>query len=827
MRVLVTGGTGLLGAPICRELALRGADVIAMARRPAPRLPAGVRFLAGDTCDPAAVEAAIQTCGGLDALVHLAWHRTSGRQHPAEQDDLAGARNVLSAARDRGVGRLVVGSSVLQERLVKSLIEKSEAPALIVCTAPVLGRGVRSVITDQLAGPVVLGAAGAASLRQFVHQDDVTRFFCDALTSTATGAVDLAADDVLHLAEVARLLGKRFVQLPRRIARAALQPWPIADTSRLRGELGFRCAWSSADAVVDTRRSLITYVHLGPINARRRSYVPFTEPGWRPDMSPWPGHELRAIGPADYRGEFDDDIDPEMGTFTATNVGEAYPDPMTPLSLGVGLLSLRAGAESVARMVGLDGLLAHETQARSTCSFAHRIYLNVSIMRGVFDRMPDSAPEQADAQYLGKPLPPDYKRPALTSAELKAAGTVMRKGGAAMARIGLSESWLLHEAERLARSGGALDRFTDAQLDARISLLIDTFADSQVVNGCAQVLGAAALSAAESRGGAEAISAGSLASARTLQGVRRVAGLIRDNSQGQAVLDKYRADPEAMQRFAEECPVLYEALDDLLASLGHRGPGGFELANATFADKPALLFDAILQAAAAEPSPEPIEPVAMRRHPLERIAGAALRRRERVRDASIRIFHQLRMALREKGDRLTAAGQLPDRDAVFYLGMDEIFHPPADAAERVARRRAERERLASIETPALVDGDWLPVAVSEAEPITKLTGAGVSRGVVQGTVRVLTDPDDGVEPGEILVCRVTDIGWTPLFAAAAAVISEVGGVMSHSAIVAREFEIPAVVGVERATKRLPNGQLVEVDGGSGTVTVISEEAIAK
>jgi phosphoenolpyruvate synthase/pyruvate phosphate dikinase len=127
--------------------------------------------------------------------------------------------------------------------------------------------------------------------------------------------------------------------------------------------------------------------------------------------------------------------------------------------------------------------------------------------------------------------------------------------------------------------------------------------------------------------------------------------------------------------------------------------------------------------------------------------------------------------------------------------------------------------------PALIDGDWRPVSVAAGEPTTKLIGAGVSRGVVQGTVRVLSDPDDGVEPGEVLVCRVTDIGWTPLFAAAAAVVSEVGGAMSHAAIVAREFEIPAVVGVERATQHLRTGQLVEVDGGSGEVTVLSEKGL--
>jgi phosphoenolpyruvate synthase/pyruvate phosphate dikinase len=137
----------------------------------------------------------------------------------------------------------------------------------------------------------------------------------------------------------------------------------------------------------------------------------------------------------------------------------------------------------------------------------------------------------------------------------------------------------------------------------------------------------------------------------------------------------------------------------------------------------------------------------------------------------------------------------------------------------VIRRRAEREKLATIEMPAIVDGDWQPVT-APAHSLSELSGNGVSRGVVRGPVRLLADPDDGLEPGEVLVCRVTDVGWTPLFAAAAAVVSEIGGSMSHTAVVAREFGIPAVVGVDMATYHLCDGQVVEVDGDAGTIRVL-------
>lgn len=809
MRVLVTGCAGVLGRAVSRELHLRGADRVT---------------LAGDVNDRASADAAMSGLGPDSVVLHLEWQAPFGRA-------AASVDYVLAAMRAHDVGRLVYASSVAaadqdhRQKLAEAAIRDSGLEAMLVQMAPVVGRGVRSAVTDQFAGPAVLCPADQPNpLRQFVHHDDATRFLSDLVTSPATGVVTLAAEGALPLNRVAALLGKRLVRLPRaaiaRLASETLTPWPIADTTRLREDFGFRCAWSNEDSVVDTRRSLITYVHLGPRNVARRSVLPLTEPGWRPDLSPWPGHQLRAIGPAEFRGEFDDEIDPQMGTFTATNVGEAMGGPMTPLSLQISLLSLRAGSEVAGRLVGLDGLLAHETQARSMCSFAHGVYINVSIIRGVYERMPGSTPEQADAQYLGVPLPEGTDQGGLSWADAKAVGTILRKGGLALARLGLSEKWLLDEAERLSHTEAGLGTLTDPELDARISLLIDTFVDSQEINAGAQMVGAATLSAAERAGASGDLTAGSLASARALEGVQKVAALVRANPAARAALEKHRGDQDPMRGFAADCPELHGAISDLLAAVGHRGPGEFELANEMFADRPSLLIDSIYQASSAQRSPAPASPQHAHRSMLERAAGSALQRRERIRDASIRIYHQLRLALREKGQRLAAAGILPDRDAVFYLSIDEWAHPPADAAERVARRRAEREKLEGIETPAMIEGDWEPVTVVAAADSTRLTGAGVSGGVVRGLVRVLTDPDDGLEPDEILVCRVTDIGWTPLFAAAAAVVSEIGGTMSHTAIVAREFEIPAVVGVEMATRRLQTGQLVEVDGTAGTVIVL-------
>jgi phosphoenolpyruvate synthase/pyruvate phosphate dikinase len=104
-----------------------------------------------------------------------------------------------------------------------------------------------------------------------------------------------------------------------------------------------------------------------------------------------------------------------------------------------------------------------------------------------------------------------------------------------------------------------------------------------------------------------------------------------------------------------------------------------------------------------------------------------------------------------------------------------------------------------------------------------LAGSPVSPGVAEGLVRIVVDPHGTqLVPGEILVCAGTDPAWTPLFLSAGALVMEVGGLMTHGAVVAREYGIPAVVGVHEATTRLRTGQRVRVDGSSGVVTVLEE-----
>jgi phosphohistidine swiveling domain-containing protein len=220
------------------------------------------------------------------------------------------------------------------------------------------------------------------------------------------------------------------------------------------------------------------------------------------------------------------------------------------------------------------------------------------------------------------------------------------------------------------------------------------------------------------------------------------------------------------------------------------------------------------------------------KRPLLRLAARAVERHLPLREAGkhylLMAFPRLRALLFELGSRLAASGALELREDVFFLDLrelDAIAHGRRDTRDlraRVAARRERFARFAGSAPPAFVRSDGIPVVAGAAPPAEDgvLLGIGVGTGRASGPVRVLHVPDPSlVEEGDVLVVRFADPGWTPLFPRAAALVMEVGGLMCHAAVVARELGIPAVFGVTGATTALPPGHLVEVDADLGSVTV--------
>jgi pyruvate,water dikinase len=222
-----------------------------------------------------------------------------------------------------------------------------------------------------------------------------------------------------------------------------------------------------------------------------------------------------------------------------------------------------------------------------------------------------------------------------------------------------------------------------------------------------------------------------------------------------------------------------------------------------------------------------------------RAAGIFLAGRERSKTTIIKFAHESRLRMHELGRRMVAAGVL---DEVEDFGMltDVEWQELLKADDRsrfrevVRERRVLFDRLQTLEPPFIIDGTVPPIEewkrrrstpVAMAAPGDALAGIPGCPGRHTGVARVVLRPEAAgdLAPGDILVAPITDPAWTPLFVTAGAVVVDVGAQASHAVIVARELGIPCVVSVTDATRRIPDGARLTVDGTNGTVTLESDE----
>lgn len=209
--------------------------------------------------------------------------------------------------------------------------------------------------------------------------------------------------------------------------------------------------------------------------------------------------------------------------------------------------------------------------------------------------------------------------------------------------------------------------------------------------------------------------------------------------------------------------------------------------------------------------------------------------RENLRFERTRLFGRVRAILRALGQRLTADGLLDSADAVFYLEIGEVLAAweatgtTAGLGILAKQRRHEFTGYHATESPPDRFETRGPICrhqrfENKRPPTTtesSLTGTGACPGRVTGRVRVVTEPRGArLEPGEILVARQTDPGWVVLFPTAAGLLVERGSLLSHSAIVSRELRLPCIVSLPGITTTLKTGDLVEMDGATGTVTIL-------
>lgn len=210
------------------------------------------------------------------------------------------------------------------------------------------------------------------------------------------------------------------------------------------------------------------------------------------------------------------------------------------------------------------------------------------------------------------------------------------------------------------------------------------------------------------------------------------------------------------------------------------------------------------------------------------IAHAAVRNRERSKSLLVATTVHFKRAYRALAEQLVREGRLADEDAVFFLRHEELgalcrASPGGVLSDEAVRRREMLAYQSQLRFPEVSVGqpepETVPVVASEDGVVV---GKPVSRGAVEGRVRVVLELSEAeaLEPGEILVAAITDVGWTPYFAVISGLVTDVGSAVSHGAVVAREYGLPAVLNTGNATTVLRTGDRVRLDGDRGAVEVL-------
>lgn len=186
-----------------------------------------------------------------------------------------------------------------------------------------------------------------------------------------------------------------------------------------------------------------------------------------------------------------------------------------------------------------------------------------------------------------------------------------------------------------------------------------------------------------------------------------------------------------------------------------------------------------------------------------------------------------KLALLKEAEQLVQAGVIHEKEDIYFLTFDELHEVVRTKKldyQIISKRKDEYKLYEKLTPPRVITSDGEIIAGEykrENLPANAIVGLPVSSGVVEGRARVILSMENAdLEDGDILVTSFTDPGWTPLFVSIKGLVTEVGGLMTHGAVIAREYGLPAIVGVENATKLIKDGQRIRVHGTEGYIEIL-------
>ncbi len=529
--------------------------------------------------------------------------------------------------------------------------------------------------------------------------------------------------------------------------------------------------------------------------------------------------------------------------WTRVNVGEATPGTVTPLTAD---FQRPANLYPAGRMYHRMGLLAHPVipefgGTQMTCFFCGKIAINLDTLRWLMDRTPGITADEFEASILGNVRDNVVSKPYRLRYPI------------AFAKIAWLVKTLPAENANLGRTTTNWWRSkTETLKHANIEESLKIFSEAR--NVYESVIDHAGLVASLSPAFMAQLArpVEKLGSQEDVLTIASGFGNVKETE----MLDR-------LWRVAKN----EESLEEFLTDYGYMCPSGAELESLSWRENNDLL-NQILEVNASAPESE--RPTARFKKTQQR---ATKRKAELLSNASVLTKAEFRIgywfasrlipirevgkacmfmapdvgraAARNIGQYLLDKGSITCVDDVFYLSFEEIMSSTQHSdqyGELAAERRELRRQYDQIELPDFFTSEQLRELIwtfaknrnrgdqsggvsPTAQPGDVIEGAAASPGKVTGRARVISDPSntDGFSKGDILICKVTDPGWAALFSIAGALVADVGGMLSHSAIIAREIGIPAVVNTRNGTRRIPDGAIVTVDGASGTVTIEGDE----
>ena len=571
----------------------------------------------------------------------------------------------------------------------------------------------------------------------------------------------------------------------------------------------------------------------------------------------------------------DSSLSTRFPIYTRANVGEVFPDPVTPLTFDSGLWLAELGWRDA--WVRMGAFEADEFPADDYAQLGvvgGYCYLNASLIRLFGERAPGLSWQLIDEQFFGAQpgIPPYHEEPGDVRQDLSE-------------RIGATFGWAL-SVERLSDLTELVDdmRATKRLRDQRPDLSV--MSDAELVARYRELIGLhrnlfahhlfASYMATVPLGIIQGVSVavgrpdllmvliagvGEVDSAAPSMALWELGRVVAASPELQAAFDAgvhgltdrlEASGSQAAQAFLTGFRVFQH-------EYGSRGPNEWETRSPTWETRPELALSAIdrMRLAPATASPDAhlsSQAAARQAASVEILAiveadpathgqlAAALRAatvwlpaRERTKTNNIRLIHEARMTMRELGRRMVERGAFDEIEDFGFLRQAELegpfFDDPHALTDDVRRRRAQYLDLSAREPTFVFVGDppdpasWPRRDAAIFEGLTTgetLQGIPGCAGVAEGRARVVLDSNDpsALDPGDVLVAPITDPSWTPLFVPAAAVVVDVGAPLSHAVIVSRELGIPCVVSATGATRSIPDGARVRVDGNTGMVTVL-------